>query len=128
MARKVAREDEYDETCDVYSLAIVMWQVMALETPYSKFNVNKMFQLVYDCPHVRPCLDEWQKSQPTATDEASPTQQLSDDLEWFARLLALMWTPLVEERPTMKQVYSAVKKKLDKYDQAASTLESGPEE
>ena len=132
----VAREDEYNETCDVYSLALVMWQVMALETPYAKYTVSKMFQLVYDCPHVRPSVEEWQqpKSQPSsssggagaAADDVSPTQQLTDDLEWFARLLSKMWSPLVEERPSMKQVYSAIKKKLDKYERAVSTLETGP--
>jgi hypothetical protein len=103
-----------------------MWQVIALETPYAKFNVNKMFQLVYDCPHVRPSLAEWQKAQPTAADEASPAQQLTDDLEWFARLLSKMWTPLIEERPSMKQVYSAVKKKLDKFDNAVTLVDAGP--
>jgi serine/threonine protein kinase len=128
MSPKVARKDEYDETCDVYSLALVMWQVMALKTPYEKYDVKRMFQLVYDCPHVRPSLAEWQKSQQTATDEAPPTQQLTDDLEWFAQLLEKMWNPLVEERPSMRQVYSAVKKKLDKYDRAvSSSLDSGPE-
>ncbi|CAB9523067.1 MAP kinase-activated protein kinase 2 (Fragment) [Seminavis robusta] len=124
MAPEVAREDEYNETCDVYGLAIVMWQVMALETPYSKFNVSKMFKFVYDCPHVRPPLDEWKHhSDHQQHGLASPTHQLTEDLEWFTKMLSRMWSPLVENRPSMKEVHMVLRNKLEQYEKAASLAE-----
>ena len=105
MAPEVAREDDYNEACDVYGLAIVIWQVMALQTPYAKFNVQKMFQVVYDCPHVRPSLEEWQE-----VEEGGVSNR------WLVRLLKKMWSPLIEERPTMKEVHSVLKRQLEKVD------------
>ena len=104
MAPEVAREDDYNEACDVYGLAIVIWQVMALQTPYAKFNVQKMFQVVYDCPHVRPSLEEWKVEEEDGTVSH----------RWLARLLSKMWSPLIEERPTMKEVHSILSRQLKK--------------
>ena len=100
---EVAREDDYNETCDVYGLAIVMWQVIALQTPYAKFNVTKMFQVVYDCPHVRPSLTEW-----------NDVDEEGESNRWLVRLLTKMWSPLIEERPSMAEVHSILSRQLDK--------------
>ena len=108
MAPEVAREDPYNESCDIYGLAIVIWQVMALETPYAKFNVAKMFQQVYDCPHVRPSLEEWDDSEDT-----------SQQFEWLVKLLRRMWSPLIEDRPSIKKVHAILNHQfLKQLDQA----------
>lgn len=115
MAPEVAREDDYNESCDVYGLAIVIWQVMSLQTPYARFNVQKMFQVVYDCPHVRPSLEEWK-----AEDEDGHVPN-----RWLCRLLTKMWNPLIEERPSMKEVHSILLRQLEKLDMEESQQEEG---
>jgi len=95
MAPEVAREEPYNEKCDVYGLAIIIWQVMVLEIPYTRFNMSKMFQQVYDCPHVRPSLEEWAES---------------DDFQWLVKLLSIMWSPLIEDRPSIEKVRAALNK------------------
>ena len=99
----------YNESCDTYGLAIIIWQVMALETPFAKFNVTKMFQQVYDCPHVRPSLEQWGDS----TDPAHP-------LKWLLTLLRRMWSPLIEDRPSIKKVHAILNSQFLKQQQQAN--------
>lgn len=40
MAPEVAKEQPYNETVDVYSFGILMWQMFALETPFSGLNLK----------------------------------------------------------------------------------------
>lgn len=34
MAPEVAQRRAYDETCDVYSLSVILWELMTLERPF----------------------------------------------------------------------------------------------
>lgn len=120
MAPEVAREDEYNERCDVYGMAICIWQVMSLQTPYAKFNVQKMFQVVYDCPHSRPSLVEWKEDPNYNNDD----EHSSSSMRWLVKLLNKMWSPLIEERPSMKEVYAILKRQVQKVEMEQSMATS----
>jgi hypothetical protein len=81
----VAKEQPYNHTCDIYAFAIVIWEITALKQPYAKYNVHKMFQQVYNTPHIRPNLEEVGE-------------------EWLADLLDNMWTPTISERYSIDHV------------------------
>ena len=40
MAPEVALGKPYNERCDVYSLSILVWQILALETPFEGYTMN----------------------------------------------------------------------------------------
>lgn len=115
MAPEVAKELPYNSKCDVYALAILIWEVMALKQPYSKYNVREMFQRVYDTPHVRPNLEE-----------------LGVEREWLADLLENMWISLIADRWTVDQVLPVLEDRLRTVQQQQqkqqAEKESGSEE
>jgi len=56
MAPEVATNQAYDESVDVYSLALVLWEIASLERPYRGYNKSKFFERVVR-NHERPPLD-----------------------------------------------------------------------
>ena len=61
MATEVALDLPYNERCDVYSLSILFWQILELETPFDKFSVS-MFKKRVIQGGVRPaCNSKWPK-------------------------------------------------------------------
>lgn len=42
MAPEIAREEPYNLTCDVYSFALLFWQMLALEKPYSNYGIGEI--------------------------------------------------------------------------------------
>lgn len=56
MAPEVFLSQPYNETCDVYSFSILMWQILKVETPFEGFNSEAMVRNVYK-GHARPKID-----------------------------------------------------------------------
>lgn len=54
--------DKYNETCDVYSLCILVWQMLNLERPYYKFKDERDFvrsvAVLKRRPPLRRCLSK----------------------------------------------------------------------
>jgi serine/threonine protein kinase len=48
MAPEVANELPYNEKCDVYSMSILFWQMMACKTPFEAYSVTYMKENVYN--------------------------------------------------------------------------------
>lgn len=46
MAPEVAVNQAYDESVDVYSLSLVLWEIASLERPYKGYNKAKFFDRV----------------------------------------------------------------------------------
>jgi serine/threonine protein kinase len=59
MAPEVATGKGYNHSCDVYSFAILFWQIMTLHTPFQDYtdNPREFKKYVYQC-HKRPAFDE----------------------------------------------------------------------
>lgn len=91
---EVALMEPYNESCDVYSLSIVLWEMLTLKHAFDKNASNSdMMTYVYNSPFKRPCIqDTW----PT------PIQVL------FHKC----WHPSPQARPKMKQVEECLNKQL----------------
>ena len=48
MAPEVAKEQPYNETVDVYSLAILAWQIFEMDTPYKGYSIARYNNLVVE--------------------------------------------------------------------------------
>ena len=48
MAPEVAKEQPYNETVDVYSLAILAWQIFEMDTPYKGYSIAMLNNLVFE--------------------------------------------------------------------------------
>jgi hypothetical protein len=57
MAPEVAMKKNYNESCDTYSFAILLWEMMALQIPYSAYTIFELDTMVWREPHVRPEVD-----------------------------------------------------------------------
>jgi len=89
MAPEVAKGDFYDESADVYSFAILLWQILSLEIPFAKNNPATHRLLVVD-GDLRPPIDpKW-----------------SDNI---AQLLTFCWARSPDDRLTA----DAVRNRLD---------------
>lgn len=56
MAPEVATQKSYNETVDVYSFCILMWQMFKMETPFDGYNMS-MFQKKVVAGGSRPAPD-----------------------------------------------------------------------
>jgi serine/threonine protein kinase len=57
MAPEVALGKPYNETADVFSFSILLWQMSSLETPYEGYSVNSFSKKVIE-GGVRPKIDD----------------------------------------------------------------------
>ena len=58
MAPEVANGKPYNATCDVYSFAILLWQIFMLKTPYELYTPKALREKVYNGLHKRPPVDD----------------------------------------------------------------------
>lgn len=56
MAEEVALGRPYNEKCDVYSFAILFWEMLSLQTPYPSHTYQSLIDQVWNEPHLRPNL------------------------------------------------------------------------
>ena len=105
MAPEVAQEKPYNETVDVYSLAILAWQIFSMDTPFTGYSIAMHNNLVIEKsgrPKVDPKwgyrLNDWLKrSWSTKISERPSTREctkvlrdeinvLQDDIEDFSMI------------------------------------------
>jgi serine/threonine protein kinase len=91
MAPEVANGQPYNETCDVYSFAILLWEVLALKRPYQLYTPKAMRENVYNGPHKRPPVDQ---AWPNA----------------LKICLKRSWDPDLHQRNSMAQVTTILKR------------------
>lgn len=92
MAPEVFQEGKsYNEHCDVYSFAILLWQMIVLEQPYRNMNDEKTFvQIVFE-KHGRPELKKVLQPRCQA-------------------LLKKAWHAVPSERPFMSEICSELRR------------------
>lgn len=65
MAPEVAASRPYNHKADIFSYAVMMWHVMALELPFAEYesDLHLMWEEVHNGPHKRPAIpkQEWPK-------------------------------------------------------------------
>lgn len=93
MAPEVAKEEPYNETVDVYSFSILLWQICSLKTPFADNNVETHYESVIQ-GDVRPDIN----------------------LTWPTLLSTLMtkgWSIAIEERPDCNYICKGLQSVLD---------------
>lgn len=96
MAPEVAKRLPYNHTVDVYSFAILMWQMFSLEQPFENYDVNKHSELVVH-GNDRPKLD---------------VKNWSTDL---CSLMAESWSVNISLRPDFESVASILKREFSPF-------------
>jgi serine/threonine protein kinase len=92
MAPEVARSEPYNLTADVYSFALLLWQVCSLDLPYDGMNRQDHSELVVH-GNERPPLNS----------------------SWSTPLRILMkraWEPDPSVRPSMDSIYKILKREI----------------
>lgn len=95
MAPEVARRLPYNHTVDVYSFAILFWQICSLEQPFANYDVQKHSDLVVHGSD-RPNLDK----------------------SWSPELCALMeqgWSAKISDRPDFEYIADVIRKEFNPY-------------
>lgn len=76
----------YNASCDVYSFAILLWEVFSLKRPYENYAPSVFSMKIWDGAHRRPILDP---SWP----------------EWIQSLLKKSWSKdYIHERYSMQKI------------------------
>mmetsp|Transcript_5412 Transcript_5412/g.12011 ORF Transcript_5412/g.12011 Transcript_5412/m.12011 type:complete len:133 (-) Transcript_5412:140-538(-) len=56
MAPEVARQQAYNQTCDVFSFAIMLWEMLSLETPFAGITTRRDFYFRVSIGGERPSM------------------------------------------------------------------------
>jgi serine/threonine protein kinase len=92
MAPEVALQENYNESSDVYSFGILMFQMLALEIPFEGYSMN-MFEKKVVREGARPKVDpKW-------------PQRIVD-------LLQKSWSAKISERPTMEEIVDILRAEI----------------
>jgi serine/threonine protein kinase len=82
---EVAWEKNYNEKCDVYSFAILLWQMYSLKTPFELYTMKTLKSRVWAGEHKRPLVDN-----------AWPVP--------FKNVLKRAWSKDIKERPNFQEI------------------------
>ena len=95
MAPEVARGDPYNARCDVYSLALIYWEMAVGSKPYGDLanHSDELRELV-------------------TTGSARPS--LANVDENWRSILERAWHPTIRERSTIQQIHATLQAQLDK--------------
>lgn len=56
---EVANSKHYNEKCDVYSFAILLWEMMSLKPPFELYTIRKLTEEVWNGIHKRPFIQPY---------------------------------------------------------------------
>ena len=88
---EVANREPYNEKCDIYSFALVFWEMLSLKTPFGKCTMSKLENEVWNGEQVRPDIDpNWRDP--------------------IKLLLHRSWNPALSVRPSFAEVTKTLRK------------------
>lgn len=93
MAPEVAKEEPYNETVDVYSFSILLWQICSLKTPFADNNVETHYESVIQGDDRPDINSTW------------PTL--------LSTLMTKGWSIAIEERPDCNYICKGLQSVLD---------------
>ena len=98
MAPEVALGKPYNAKCDTYSFSVLLWEMLALKTPYECYTLKLLKERVFSSMEKRPLVPpQWPASLHT--------------------LLQKGWTSNIVDRYSMMQVETVLRKELEaRYD------------
>ena len=94
MAPEVALGKTYNATCDVYSFCILLWQILALDTPFDGFNMSMLQKKVYKGGARPKCDPKWPEA--------------------LSAILSRGWGSDVAKRPAMDEVAAVLQDDINK--------------
>lgn len=95
MPPEVALGKPYNETVDVYSFGLLLYQILSLEPPFEGLTIKSFPKIVYE-KGGRPVVDKkW------------PVE--------ISSLIQSCWSQSIRDRPSMARVTSVLSKELDGY-------------
>lgn len=92
MAPEVALGQPYNETADVYSLTILLWQMLMLEPPFQNFTMSLLKKNVYQGGLRPKCSSKWSSE--------------------LTRLMLSGWHKDIPQRPLMNGMMEAIRNEL----------------
>eukprot|EP00934_Nitzschia_sp_Nitz4_P004573 Nitzschia sp. Nitz4//scaffold369_size34440//30983//32225//NITZ4_007848-RA/size34440-snap-gene-0.0-mRNA-1//1//CDS//3329549383//4563//frame0 len=105
MSPEVALKERYNEKCDVYSFAILVWETLTLEKPFEGITVSSLRENVWQGEMKRPMPDRsWD--------------------EGLKNLLSSAWSPVIGARPDMATFASKLRPLATMPTKKAKTLSS----
>jgi len=84
MAPEVAKGEPYNTSADIYSFAILLWQIYSLEKPFEDYNVKMHRELVIHGNQRPPINPRWP--------------------EKLSNLISSAWSTNLSERPTVYKI------------------------
>lgn len=93
MSNEVANEEPYNEKSDVYSFAILFWEMLSTKVPFELYTMKSLSEKVWNGPMTRPSIDK---------DWSSGVKNLLEE----------MWTPVFRQRPDFDTITETLRKEV----------------
>ena len=94
MAPEVIKSEPYNSSADVFSFAIIFWQIMSLKKPFKKFDVKLHNEHVVQRGYCPTCCKTWPK-------------------QW-TNLMRESWSPHLKMRPTFNGIHQNLREETFK--------------
>jgi serine/threonine protein kinase len=92
MATEVALAKPYNESCDVYSFCILLWQILKLETPFDGYTMNMFTKKVIKAGTRPMCDPKWP--------------------EKISKVMKLGWGASLKDRPSMEEICAILREEI----------------
>merc|ERR1711935_476015 len=98
MSNEVANEENYNEKCDVYSFAILFWEMLTTKSSFQTYDMSMLRDNVWNSNVAqRPPTDD--------TDEKCWTPNIQS-------MIKDMWNPKFRERPSFESVTETLRHEI----------------
>ena len=112
MAGEVAHKRMYNEKCDVYSFAIVFYEMISLEPAYEQHKtIQSLLDNVWNPPYERPILSRVPYFHDT-NNNASSTNNDQNHAKIVKNLIRQSWHSDLHKRPNMAKINQTLKEVL----------------
>ena len=102
MANEVLQnQKQYNESCDVYSFGIVMYELLFEKLPYSDENVNDTLDMFLLATQIS------QGRRPSI-----PIREYTEHEQSLVQLMQYCWSQNAQDRPNFKEIHNNLERLL----------------